>query len=198
MKKISLFFAAIVLSTALWAQMPAKFGIKGGLNIATLTGENNTSSRIGYHIGALAHIHLDPQWALQPEVVYSNQGTKYTISDGSHQLSLNYINIPLQLQYMFDNGFRVQTGPQLGFLVGVKDKLDGEETGFFSTDDYKAIDFSWSIGLGYLTYSGFGVDARYNLGVNNINDYGAKNRKNSVVQLGVFYLFDNSHKAKSR
>jgi hypothetical protein len=55
--------------------------------------------------------------ALQPEAVYSSQGAKYTVNGAEHTLSLNYINIPLQIQYMFDNGFRLQTGPQAGFLA---------------------------------------------------------------------------------
>ena len=34
-------------------------------------------------------------------------------------LRLNYINVPV-LQYMFGDGFRLQTGPQLGILTNAK------------------------------------------------------------------------------
>ena len=201
MKRISLFTVAIMLTIASFAQSEAKFGLKGGLNIASIDNSEGSSgydTRLGLNIGALAHIHINPQWAIQPELVFSSQGTKYTISNGTHQLALNYINIPVQLQYMFDNGFRIQTGPQLGLLVNVSDKKNGTETGFFTKDDFKSTDISWSFGLGYLTYSGLGFDARYNLGLSNINDAGAANLKNNVVQLGLFYLFDHTHKAHSR
>jgi hypothetical protein len=201
MKKISLLALILVIGTALFAQSP-KFGLKAGLNISSLSNVPNVNwnSRLGLNAGGLAHIHLSPQWALQPEVLFSGQGAKYTVgaNNDEHDLILNYINIPLQLQYMFDNGFRLQTGPQLGFLIDVKDKLNGQETGFFTSDDFKSTDFSWTFGLGYLTYSGFGVDGRYNLGLSNNNNAGTNSLKNNVIQIGVFYMFDNSHKAKSR
>jgi hypothetical protein len=201
MKKISLLALILAASTVVFAQSP-KFGLKAGLNIATMSNIPGVdwNSRLGLNAGALAHIHLSPQVALQPEVVFSGQGAKYTVGTAGdeHDLILNYINIPVQLQYMFDNGFRLQTGPQVGFLIDVKDKLNGQETGFFTSDDFKDIDFSWTLGLGYLTNSGFGVDGRYNLGISNINEAGTNKLRNNVFQVGIFYMLDNSHKAKSR
>src|SRR5689334_10773241 len=144
MKKISLFVSTLLFTGAVLAQN-ASIGLKGGLNVATIkvNGTNEWGSKLGFHGGLLAHVHLSPQLALQPEVVYSSQGAKYTISNGEHTLSLNYINIPLQLQYMFNNGFRLQTGPQVGFLAGVKDKIQQTETGYFTTQDFKSDDYSW-------------------------------------------------------
>ena len=200
MKKISLFACALLLGATVFAQN-AKIGLKAGLNVSTLTDENDElGSKLGFHAGLLSHIHLAPQWALQPEIMYSSQGAKYTITDGEHELGLNYINIPVQVQYMFNNGFRLQTGPQVGFLVDVNDKRDGTETGNFTSDDFHTVDVSWSAGLGYLTHSGLGVDARYNFGLRNILDagVGTATRRNNVFQIGLFYMFDNAHKAKSR
>jgi hypothetical protein len=197
MKKILLFLALSATTTGLIAQ-PPKWGIKGGLNVSKLTG-GEMNSRTGFHVGALTHIHLSPQLALQPEVMYSTQGGKYNISTGEHNLEMNYLNVPFNLQYMFDNGFRIQTGPQIGALINVKDKHQGQETGFFDMEDFKNLDISWTAGLGYLTSSGLGVDARYNFGLNNIQNIpGGVVRKNNVFQVGLFYLFDNQHKMKSR
>jgi hypothetical protein len=199
MKKISLIAFAIFTTASLFAQ-DAKFGLKAGLNVSTLSNTNGSEygSKVGFNAGALAHIHLSPSWSLQPEVVYSAQGTKYTVGETEHALNLGYINIPLQLQYNFDNGFRLQTGPQVGFLTNVNDKVNGAETQIFTTDDFKSVDFSWTAGLGYLTYSGFGVDARYNFGLSDINDNGVNRLRNNVFQVGVFYLLDHNHKAMSR
>src|SRR5688572_32995374 len=94
MKKISLVFCALLCIGSAFAQ-GAKFGLKGGLNVSTLSDDNDElGSKLGFHAGALAHIHISPQFALQPEVVYSSQGAKYTVTDGEHTLALNYINIP--------------------------------------------------------------------------------------------------------
>ena len=199
MKKISLFLCTLCLSVVLFAQNAA-IGLKGGLNISNLSNSSGyeMGSKVGFNGGLLAHIHLNPSLALQPEVVYSSQGAKYTTSDGlEHKLSLDYVNIPLQLQYMFDNGFRLQTGPQVGFLAQVKDKVGDTETGFFTSQDFKTIDFSWSAGLGYLSYSGLGVDGRYNFGISNINNVGSNVLHNNVFQLGLFYMLNSNHKAVS-
>ncbi len=193
MKKISLLFAFAIFSTAVFAQTDAKFGIKAGLNIASLHVEEDesTDSRLAPHVGLLAHIHLAPQWALQPEIMYSGQG----LEDGNVKWKLHYINIPVNVQYMFDNGFRLQTGPQVGFLASGEIDPGDEDL----DDDLKKTDVSWTFGLGYLSYSGFGVDARYNLGLTNINEFDDSNKvTNRVFQVGVFYMFDQSHKAKSR
>ncbi len=195
MKKISFLIATVLISSALFAQTNAKFGLKGGLNIASLKVEDEESSdsRLGLHLGALAHIHLAPQFALQPEVVYSQQGLKTNVTDDETTFKLDYINIPLMLQYMFSNGFRIETGPQLGFLVNAQvGSLDNK-------DDYKSTDVSWGLGLGYLSYSGLGIGARYNFGLTNINEFDPSNKlTNRVGQIGLFYMFDSQHKAKSR
>lgn len=199
MKKISLFFCVSFFSVALFAQNAA-LGLKGGINVSNLSNSSGyeMGSKVGFNGGLLAHVHLARSLALQPEVVYSSQGAKYTTSDGAeHKLSLNYINIPLQLQYMFNNGFRIQTGPQVGFLTNVKDKVAETETGYFTSQDFKTVDFAWTAGLGYLTYSGLGVDARYNFGISDVNNAGSNVLKNNVFQLGLFYMLNNSHKASS-
>jgi len=103
--------AAIMITGVVSAQhgnVPAghvTLGVKGGLNFYNIHNDNNTSydQRIGFNIGLLGHIHRDSQWAIQPELLYSAQGAK------NH--NLDYINIPVLLQYMFDNGFRIQAGP---------------------------------------------------------------------------------------
>ena len=191
MKKLNILLFALLVSTALFAQDP-KFGLKAGLNLATITNSGG-DLKAGFHGGGLAHIHITPAFSLQPEIMYSSQGTQYTSND---KTLLNYINIPVLLQYNFDNGFRLQGGPQLGFLLEAKSKSGNLETD--QSDSYKSIDFSIPVGLSYLGYSGFGVDARYNIGVTNIVENNATSYRNSVLQFGLFYLFDHHHKARSK
>lgn len=198
MKKISLFLCALSLTAFSFAQQ-ASIGLKAGLNVANLKNSGfDMGSKLGLNAGLLAHIHLTPNLALQPEVMYSGQGAKYTVSGQEHELSLNYINIPLQLQYMFDNGFRLQTGPQLGFLAGVTDKIGNSETGYFTSQDFKTVDVSWSAGLSYLSTSGLGVDGRYNFGLSNINNAGGNEIKNNVFQLGLFYMLNSNGGGSAR
>jgi hypothetical protein len=88
---------------------------------------------------------------------------------------------------MTQSGFRVETGPQIGALLSAKYKVGSVEVDV--KDAYKTADFAWAFGIGYLTTSGFGVDARYNLGISKINDNNGSDITNRVFQVGVFYQF---------
>ena len=103
------------------------------------------------------------------------------------QINLNYINVPVLVQYMAGSGFRIETGPQAGFLVRAENKASG--TGTEVGPNYKNIDFSWAFGAGYKFASGFGVDARYNLGLSDVSDVSTVETKNRAFQVGVFYQF---------
>lgn len=189
MKKISLLTLVVMAGFALNAQM-VDFGLKGGLNLATWSNNNSGvgyQNRAGFHAGLLARVHAGPNIAVQPEVVYSSQGTKYTIGTQEHNLQMNYVNIPVMLQAKVGGGLYAQAGPQVGFLVGVEDKVNNVETGFFTSNDFKKTDVAIGFGLGYAGASPIGVDARYNLGLTNINNAGSNNIKNNVLQIGLTY-----------
>ena len=170
-------------------------GLKGGLNVYNVHNDNNTKydPRVGYHFGLLGHIHFNRQFAFQPEIVYSAQGAKYKINNETIKYNLDYVNVPVLFQYMFDNGFRLQAGPQVGILVSAKLKNNDNTTDV--KNDLKPIDFGVSIGASYVfPPTGFGIDARYNLGLSNINKNSSVNSTNRGLQLGIFYIFGHNSK----
>lgn len=199
MKKLNVFIVALFVGLVTYGQEDPKFGLKGGLNVATLNYKNNVDAdwRTGFHIGGLAHVHLTPSFSLQPEIYYSSQGAKLpnTVNTELNR-NLSYVNVPLLLQYNFANGFRLQGGPQVGFLVGVSDKINDVEVNNVSTDNFNTVDVSLPLGLSYLGFSGLGIDTRFNLGLTNVNESGAS-ATNNVFQIGAFYLFDHHHKRKT-
>ncbi|MEO6406307.1 MAG: porin family protein [Ferruginibacter sp.] len=164
-----------------------EIGFKAGANFATLNTEaspNPYKMKTGIHAGLLAHIHLTDKFALQPEVVYSGQGAK--ADSGPGEINLGYLNVPILGQYMFANGFRLETGPQAGILLSAKTKYNGVTEDV--KDELKGFDFAWAFGLGYKSPMGLGVDARYNLGLSDINkDNTGGSVKNNVFQVGLFY-----------
>jgi hypothetical protein len=183
----ALLMATFFLTGSLSAQ--TNFGLKAGYNSAGVQVSNSEDweSKSGFHAGGLAHIHVSEHFAVQPELVFSTQGGK--IAD-DNSLNLNYLNVPVLLQYMVNDGFRLQTGPQIGFLVSAEREIGNVE---IDVDDvYDAVDFSWSFGAGYLFRNGLGIDARYNLGLNNISDDDDFEAKNRVFQVGLFYQFRNN------
>ena len=191
MKKTTIFVASLFLLFTAKAQ-DVHFGVKGGINVSQLHFNDNVSSdsKVGLNLGVLAHIHTSSRtWAIQPELFYSMEGAK-NVDDFRIDYNLNYLNVPVLLQYMFENGFRLEGGPQIGFLLSANTKGGG-----VTVDDkgFKSTAFSIPLGIGYLTSSGWGIDARYVFGVSDVNDlHDGQTIQSNVFQLGIFYQLSDT------
>ena len=184
MKKLFMIAVCTAASGFIFAQS-TQFGLKGGLNLASIKTNDGAEydSRASLNVGGLAHIHLTPHFALQPELIYSGQGAERQ----DVKIKLGYINIPVLGQYMTGNGFRLETGPQVGFLVSAQNKSNEETVDV--KDNYEGVDVSWAFGASYqFPHSGAGIDARYNLGLTNIYN-GNTTVHNRVFSIGMFYQF---------
>jgi long-subunit fatty acid transport protein len=193
MKKLFLFAALAIfgLSTTI-AQV--NFGAKAGVNFSDITGNEVDSfgGRTSFHLGAVAEIMVSDMFAVQPELIYSSQGSDYDESEFSGTVKLDYLNIPVMAKYYVAEGFSVEAGPQVGFLLSAKDDYgDGEED---IKDFVKGTDFGVNLGLGYKMENGLNFGARYNLGLSDnldVDDFEAEGAeyKNSVIQISVGYFF---------
>lgn len=190
MKKTVIFISALLFIMNVKAQT-AHFGVKGGINVSSLNIKDNSSyeSKIGLNAGLLAHIHASPNWAIQPEVFYSSEGAKTKVGNSNVKINLNYINVPVLLQYMVANGLRFEGGPQIGFLVNAKTKTDNATV---DNKNFKSTAFSIPLGVGYLTMNGLGFDARYVFGLSNINNNSNPTIQSNVFQFGIFYQFNDT------
>ncbi|RRA92304.1 porin family protein [Paenimyroides viscosum] len=206
MKKVIL--AAFVLGTITTAvaQQQVKFGPKAGLNFANLSGDDNSDMLTGFHVGAVAEIKFNEKFSIQPEVVYSAQGSSRSgsttllgiTSSFEGKQKLDYINVPIMAKYYIIDGFSVEAGPQIGFLMKAESELDTTIAGVNSNvkgdnkDSFKSTDFGLGLGLAYDLPVGLFVNARYNLGLSDIreNTSAGDAVKNNVIQVGIGYKFD--------
>ncbi|QHS60231.1 porin family protein [Chitinophaga agri] len=196
MKKLilSVMLAACAAFTA--KAQTLSFGVKGGLTISKLTQFNDSKVRPSVYAGGFANIAFTESIALQPELLYSGQGTKYEPLNQTITYRLNYINIPVMFQYRIVPEFFLEAGPQLGFMVAGKTHA-GKVTIDIS-DDTKAVDFGLGFGLGYQFPVGLGVSARYMFGLTNVFERSLDDNKNSVAQIGLFYTFKHQHTASKK
>jgi len=199
MKKTIILASALFIFMGVKAQDGVHFGLKGGLNASNINVSDNQGNhldtKIGFNAGLLAHIHAGKSFAIQPEVYYSQEGAKSTVSNIKSTFNLGYINVPVLAQYMFGNGFRVEAGPQVGFLINAKDKVGSVSTDV--KDSYKTTSFSIPVGAGYLTSFGLGFDARYNFGISDIvKDNSGSAARSNVFQFGLFYQFSDTKMKK--
>jgi len=191
-KVITLPVVLLLFNFIVRAQPIISFGAKAGANFSTFMGEvEGSEALIGPHVGGLVSFAgTNDEGFLknvfQAEVLYSMQGAK----SGDDKTTLSYINVPVMIQrYIKSTGLYFETGPQVGFLISAKDKVNGDETDVKS--QLKGFDFSLNFGLGYRFNSGFGLGARYSLGVTPVNKSGY-DAHNAVISGGIFYIFGSN------
>lgn len=181
MKKLFLLFAMVAMAVGASAQI--QWGVKGGLNLSNLRGDSDGDMKPSIYAGAFAEFALSDAWAIQPEVVYSRQGTK----DGDIKLRVNYLNIPIMAKFYVMDKWSFEAGPQIGFKMNAK-VTDGDNSVKVS-DQFKGIDFSIGLGTSYMFTDNLGASARYNFGVSNVSDISGAKVRNNVFQVGAIWKF---------
>lgn len=193
MKKIILSAIAILAFGFVNAQQ-TRFGVKGGLNLSNWTGGDveDTKSLVGFHVGGFAEIKIIEKLAIQPEILFSTQGTKIEGGfAGDFDVKTNYLNIPVLAKYYIVEKFSVEAGPQLGVLLSAK--LDGEDV----KDSFKSVDLGFNLGAGYNFTDNLSINLRYTIGLSpladdaDIEDEGDyyDSAKNSNLALSLAYKF---------
>lgn len=201
MKKIII--AAIALCTVGFANAQGvAYGAKVGLNVAnqsfTGTGAPSTSSLVGVSVGGFAEFKLAGKFGIQPEVMYSTQGSKLSMTDSGVTLNsfkLDYIIVPVMLKYYSMSKLSFEVGPQIGFLTSAK--VNASASGNTSDVDakqlFKSADFGVNFGVGFEIVKQLSVGVRYNLGLTNVasSDFATDGDKvtNSVLTIGVSTKF---------
>src|SRR5690606_35203952 len=169
MKKITLTLLGLVaFSTSALAQQEVKFGPKAGVNFANLNGAENSEMKTSFHVGAVVEIKFNEKFSVQPEVLYSAQGASFNALGVDGEIKNDYINVPIMAKYYFIEGFSVELGPQIGFLM--KSEAESGDNTIDTKDAYKSIDFGLGVGLAYDLPMGLFVGARYNLGLSKVNE----------------------------
>lgn len=189
--KIALAILAFLgISTFSFAQKGPflQLGLKAGTNINKVDGKSFSEEfKFGYSLGGFAQVRVGDKWHVQPEVLWNQYNTRTAsqfdeiYSGGANNLKnvkLNYISIPILLDYSPTRFFTLQAGPQFGILRNKQETLvqNGKEA-------FKTGDFSMLGGV-QLNIANFKVSGRYVVGLRNINDLGNQDKwKNQGWQL---------------
>jgi hypothetical protein len=168
----SLFIAAILIvgtTTNSQAQVLPKFGIKGGLNYATLNNVDDVEYRPGLLIGGFAEFKVPASpMSVQPEVLYAQYGSDIEGSDASFRL--NYIQVPVLMKFGFESPAatpNVYFGPYANFLLN--SDIANDDVSFNLEDNTKNSTFGVIIGAG-IDVSKFQFGVRYTAGLTNVAD----------------------------
>ncbi len=183
---------AIVLSLFLANAAMAQFtlGVKAGANIFKVDGKSfKDEFKYGYHLGGFANIGIGGRFSIQPEVLWNQYQTRTdsTFSniyqnalDGVSDIKLNYLSIPLLLNYKLGSLLSLQAGPMFSILMDQNKGL--LENG---QDAFKKGDFSM-LGGAQISLGKIKLNGRYVIGLNNINDIDNKDEwKSQGFQLSL-------------
>lgn len=185
-----------------------KIGIKGGLNFSQFFVDQPTvddeNIKVGLHFGIFTKIPLSNSIAFQPELLYTNVGSKISygssagnllnVSEGEVRYNLNYIQLPLA--FVFNIGpLNLHAGPYFSYLASanVKNLRTSDLTTINSIelnkDNFNSLDYGLLAGLGF-DFGNLTIGARYNYGLREVAKEGiardlTNNSKNSVAQLYI-------------
>jgi hypothetical protein len=189
MKTLLSLALALLISQLMMAQF--HLGVKAGANIVKVDGKSfKEEFRYGYNLGGFAEIGLSPKFSFQPEVMFNQYSTSLdsnyksiyenVIASNQSKVKLNYLSIPLLLDYKFLGPLHLQVGPQFSVLMS-QDKnflQNGKEA-------FKNGDFSMVAGA-QLKLAQLRVTGRYIIGLSNINDIDNQDKwKSQVIQLSL-------------
>lgn len=191
----------VILVAGQQAHSQAEFavGIKAGPNFSTIdtktSAGTNYQNRTGFHGGAFFLVKA-AKIGIQPEILFSQQGSKVEINSQDFESNFSYVNIPVILKLYTLAGINIQAGPQFGFVTNaeapIQDQLNpGSYEVADVKDKMKSSDFTVALGLGWDLPFGLTLDARYNLGLSKIYDdapaYQTGDAKNQVFQFSLGY-----------
>lgn len=186
MKKL-LFALALAACSLSFAQ---QLGIKGGLNYTNLANLEDSSAKIGFNAGVFVHIPLAGKVGFQPELLYTTKGAKED-GNGDGSIDLEYISLPVMLQYNVTPQLYVEAGPEFSLLLTSEIKEAGKSIDI--KDQTENIDYGVAVGAGYYFFSNLGITARYVFGLadnfKNNPTFNNESITSQVFQLGLAYKF---------
>lgn len=199
-----LFFLILNINTA---QEKAAFGLKAGLNYSNFIDNYdddtpaNYKGKAGFLAGGFVNFGLTEKIFIRPEVLFSQQGSKYEINpdginvhdpsdpfyladDISGKIKESLILIPVMAGIFLMDNLDVEVGPQLAWVVNrdVTYKNNPYEIFFIRNDDSGDFEFGVNAGLGYHFGAHYRIGLRYTYGITE-----RQNLHSSVFQLGLHY-----------
>jgi hypothetical protein len=141
--------------------------------------------KFGFHGGVFVTFMFTDKLGLQPELLYSTQGSEYDESTFDGTLKMDYLNIPVLLRYNINEMISIHVGPQFGILVKAEEEIDGDAEDI--KDDFKGSDISGAFGVEIDLPAKLGFGARYVIGLSNVladdGSFGDAELKNGVIQV---------------
>ena len=207
MKKIFV-LVCILFSISAISQVNFRIGVRGGVNLARFSGDDTRTfdSKNGFttekgtkfdlrkdmYVGGFGALSLGRFYILQPEINYTQQGSKVTYTDvntgekKSENLKISYLSVSL-INKFHSSRFNIHIGPTLDVVT---------ERNFTQNESYE-VDTAIVLGVGYNITDNIGIEARFKRGIlpafettkTSGTSYNYETHENVVFQLGAYFIF---------
>jgi len=165
-----------------------QFGIKGGMNLSSLSKSGNFSAdnQAGYLGGIWARFGA-LGFNFQPETYVTSKNV--TLTDNGVVTNAKFTSIDVPLLFggkigAFGFGARFYTGPVVSFAIN-KDQTYSSAASSITKLDYKDQNYAWQVGAG-VDIRSLSVDLRYEAGLSK-QTYGAGSTKINLFNLSLAY-----------
>lgn len=168
------------------------YGVRLGMNIASLTGDNPIDgSRVGLNFGGTVGLRLSDATPIFMEsgLYFSGSGA----SKDKNTVSLNYAEIPILIKYGVQVSDDIALLPFIGptFRYGIfggKWKTSGVgKVDSFGSDKFKRADVGIKLGCG-AEYNMLYLELGYQFGIANIADWQLANGDDASVHNGALFV----------
>lgn len=215
MKKIFILFATVIFGMSVQAQSlwdsskpdhNFTFGVRGGINFASSDEDEATSSKTGFHIGAIVDYNIIKSFSISSGVYFTSKGFKgnypeIPLADVSKatasKVTANYIQIPLLASFRIvaPSGvqFHINVGPYYAYGISGKavykpydmtfDRSYDQDT-FGNEGFWKHNDFGLNAGVNVLIGK-FVAGFSYDYGFADVSKvYGKFHNRNANITIG--------------
>jgi len=192
MKKLILFtFLFTMITIGAKAQKTTNFGVKGGVNFASISTENHLDprSKTAIYLGALAEFSIGNKFSIQSEILYTRHfmNAYHVVYGGTFprmEFTLDYIQVPVLAKFYISKNISLELGPSYNILLN--DKIVDISNNNASRSDFaKKDEFSGILGATYKFKKGFFTSVRYCKGLSKT----IFNDKINSFQFGIGFMF---------
>lgn len=175
------------------AGSPVHFGTEGGLTLSSLSGVDvsnigdSLSSHIGFAAGLFFQVDVSKTFAIEAEALYSQKGSDALQTGTSVTFDLSYVEVPVLLKFYLPMEVvkpYAFVGGAMNFNVLAQQVTSGTPT---DISNIKSTDVGVIGGVGVDIDKWF-INARYELGLNDISDTTKVQNGTLMVMTGVSFM----------
>ena len=175
-------------------------GIIVGFSASQIDGDSYGGyKKLGPLLGGFARYEFDEKFSLQPEIVFNQRGAREVTDATFYHVRINYIDVPVLLNYRaWSNGnqsLQLQAGPQFGVLLGATGAVGDRDNKVDISSFYHRFDLNGVAGLDFYVTPNISVNGRFGYSIIRTNknltgsgNFGFRSRQvHKFVQFSLRY-----------